>query len=96
MGVSAPWFRDRGALPPAMSVFTQPGQQALIKMSFLPKRRTNNKKIIVFLFQKLYAGVIYPLPIMLLENGLVSKKLHGFGFIVTKPRRVEKILPLPD
>ena len=36
MGVSAPWSGVRGALCPAMSVFTQPGQHALIKTSSFP------------------------------------------------------------
>ena len=36
MGVSAPWSGVRGALSPAMSVFTHPGQQAFISTSSLP------------------------------------------------------------
>ena len=40
MGVTAPSSGDKVALLPAMSVRTQPGQQALIRTSSLPAKKT--------------------------------------------------------
>ncbi len=44
IGVSAPWSGVKGALSPAMSVFTQPGQQALTKVSTLPERERERER----------------------------------------------------